>query len=214
MKIAKNIGHTVTILSFDPGTANLGYAAIVGNAQTSEVRVGNYFGVFKTNKWLDGSEVAVRERIDALGTDVSTLIKDVKPTFIAMEDFVEQGKRVGKTYKEMSYLTEHLRLVCRSLGYEVVIYANGIWKRKTLKATNASKIQVQHYIKHTVQDTEKILKSPDHVWDSVGIGYCRWLDYLSKVRGNDHGTENTSTSSVSIPNGPRRLPKRTRVPTS
>jgi len=173
----------VTILAFDPGTANLGYATLYCDSRTSEARIGEYYGVFRTSKLNNGTEVLIRDRIDALGASIRVLIRDVKPDFIAMEDFVEQGKFVGKTYKEMSYLTEHLRLVCREMGYEVTIYPNGIWKKKTLNATNASKLQVQHYIRCKVLGVECLQKQPDHVWDSVGIGYCRWLDYLKEFRG-------------------------------
>ena len=174
---------TVTILAFDPGTANLGYALLSCDLRTSEVRIGEYYGVFRTSKMNNGTEVPIRERIDTLGAQVRLLIRSINPSFVAMEDFVEQGKFVGKTYKEMSYLTEHLRLVCRDMGYEVTIYPNGIWKKKTLNATNASKLQVQHYIRCKVLGVECLQRQPDHVWDSVGIGYCRWLDYLKEHRG-------------------------------
>ena len=172
----------VKILAFDPGTANLGYAPLYCNTATSEARIREYYGVFKTSKRTrTEEEVSIRERIDALGNNVSALIRAVNPDFIAMEDFVEQGKFVGKIYKEMSYLTEHLRLVCRKMGYEVTIYPNGVWKKKTLNATNASKLQVQHYINRKVLGAELLLKEPDHVWDSVGIAYCRWLDCLKEI---------------------------------
>lgn len=170
-----------SILSFDPGTANLGYSLLSCNPKTSEARITEHFGVFKTNKWDGEEEIPIRDRIDTLGTSVDLLIRSTNPSYIAMEDFVEQGKFVGKTYKEMAYLTEHLRLVCGRLGYDVMIYPNGIWKKKTLNAKNASKLQVQHYIRCKVLGVEALQKEPDHVWDSVGIGYCRWLDYLREI---------------------------------
>lgn len=172
----------VTILAFDPGTSNLGYSVLQGNPRTLAIGVTEYYGVFRTNKWDKGEEVPIRERIDQLGEDIKGLILTSKPELIALEDFVEQGKRVGKTYKEMSYLTEHMRLVCRTLGHEATIYSNGVWKKKTLNASSASKAQVQHYVSHKVINAHRLLKAPDHVWDSVGIGYCRWLDYLAEKR--------------------------------
>ena len=177
------IAKTVSILAFDPGTANLGYMVLRGNPKTSEVQVTSSYGVFRTNKWVKGVEALPRDRLDILGTYIRALINVSKPDFIAMEDFVEQGKRVGKTYKEMSYLIEHLRLMCRAEGYEATIYSNGAWKKKTLGATNASKIQVQHFVRCKIKGTECLSSEPDHVWDSAGIGYCRWLDFLVELRG-------------------------------
>lgn len=210
----KKSATEVVILSFDPGTSNLGYAELRGNPMTSEALIGDYFGVFKTNKWEDGEEVLMRNRIDVLGKCVKNLVTVVKPDLIAMEDFIEQGKRVGKTYKEMASLTEHLRLVFRELGHEAMIYNNGLWKKKTLGATNASKVQVQHYVKHKIANADELLhKKPDHVWDSAGIGYCRWLDYLKENRGNTYECRNSGARVVTSieANGSRRLLKRARA---
>lgn len=96
---------------------------------------------------------------------------------MAMEDFIEQGKYVGKTYKEMAFLIEHIRMVCRQKGYEITIYENGEWKNRTLKAARANKAQVIHYVSNKLPNTRELLKKcPDHVWDSVGIGLCKFLE--------------------------------------
>jgi Holliday junction resolvasome RuvABC endonuclease subunit len=174
----------IKILAFDPGTANLGYAALTGTIQnslsSSEVHLAKYFGVLKTSKWADTKEVLLSDRLDILGTMTKKLINEVKPDYIAMEDFTEQGKRVGKTYKEMAYLTEHLRLLARSLNTEATIYTNACWKKQTLKTGHASKIQVKHYVSNMIPEAANVLKNqPDHVWDSVGIAYCKWLEILN-----------------------------------
>jgi len=167
----------ITLLAFDPGTANMGYSVLVGNTATSEIHITNTIGVLNTSKRKDGVEVQVRDRIDHLGLSIQQIVEKVNPTDIVMEDFVEQGKFVGKTYKEMAFLTEHMRLLTRQLGLPATIYANGYWKKQTLGIMRASKLQVQHYIKHKLPEAATVLhKQPDHVWDSVGIGYCKWLE--------------------------------------
>lgn len=175
----------IKILAFDPGTANTGYATLTGNTSTSEVHLAPYFGVQKTAKRdTNGNEISIRERIDCLGVGMRTLITALTPTHIAMEDFVEQGKFVGKTYKEMAYLTEHMRLVGREMGLEVTIYANGYWKKQTMKSSGTTKEQVQHFVSHKLPEAKALfIKQPNHVWDSAGIGYCKWLEILSEGGG-------------------------------
>lgn len=170
----------VRILAFDPGTANMGYSTLNGDTKSNVVALGGaYFGVLKTSKWKEGSEVPIRERLDNLGLGARQLIHTVEPTHIVIEDFVEQGRRVGKTYKEMAFLIEHMRLLGRDFGIEVDIYANGYWKKQTMNAPHASKVQVQHFVAHRLPEAKQILKGqPDHVWDSVGIGYCKWLELV------------------------------------
>lgn len=168
-----------TILAFDPGTANMGYAVLEGDKSTSKIYITPTIGVLTTAKRANGKEIAIRDRIDHLSISIQQLVEKVNPTDIVMEDFVEQGKFVGKTYKEMAFLTEHMRLLSKQLGRPATIYANGYWKKQTLGIMRASKIQVQHYISRRLPEAATVLKKqPDHVWDAAGIGYCKWLEIL------------------------------------
>lgn len=179
----------ITILSFDPGTANLGYSLLRGDTDASTIQITDTLGVLNTSKYENGVELHIRERIDHLGLNITHLVEKVKPSCISMEDFVEQGRFVGKTYRDMAYLTEHLRMLTRDLGTPATIYPNGYWKKQTLGIMRASKKQVQHYISHKLPEAATLLaKQPDHVWDSVGIGYCMWLELL-KNKQNLGGTE-------------------------
>jgi Holliday junction resolvasome RuvABC endonuclease subunit len=120
---------------------------------------------------------SVRERIDHIGNRVKELIEVVHPTHIAIEDFTEQGKFVGTTYKEMAWLTEHFRMIGREVGIEVTLYENGVWKKKLMGASRVNKNQVQHFISHALPNSADHLKGrPDHVWDSVGVGLCKWKE--------------------------------------
>lgn len=169
----------VRILAFDPGTQNTGYAVLNGSLKTGKAELTKHFGVLKTTKH-DGE---IRERIDILGAGMKNLIDKLEPTHVAIEDFVEQGKFVGKTYKEMAFLIEHMRMAGRERGYEVSIYENGAWKKQTMRATRVNKTQVQHFISHKLPNAKKILnKQPDHVWDSVGIAYCEFLLLMQGVK--------------------------------
>jgi Holliday junction resolvasome RuvABC endonuclease subunit len=117
----------------------------------------------------------VRDRIDEIGNDFRTLVAEHQPDYIAIEDFTEQGKFVGKTYKEMAWLTEHFRLVGRELGLEVDVYENGYWKKELTGAMRLNKAQVQHYVSTRIPQARKELaKQPDHVWDAVAIGLCKF----------------------------------------
>lgn len=174
----------VRIIGLDPGTANTGYSFLIGNTDTRKIMLDGY-GLLKTDK-TDGE---VRDRIDMLGDGLRKLVVQSKPTHIALEDFTEQGKLVGKTYKEMSWLTEHFRMVGRELGVETAVYENEYWKRTLLKAGRANKEQVQHYVSHRLPESRVLLaRQPNHVWDSVAIGLCTF-DLLGRgepitYRGN------------------------------
>jgi Holliday junction resolvasome RuvABC endonuclease subunit len=190
----------VKILAFDPGTANMGYSELVGDTLTKKIVLTSVFGTLHTKKWDGDIELKIRDRIDDLGRQIRQGIEIAKPTHVAMEDFVEQGKLVGKTYKEMAYLTEHMRILTRELGVPATIYPNGDWKKKTMNARRATKQQVQHYVSHKLPETIILLaKEADHVWDSVGIGYCLWLDILdglnNRGNNNDEGTAKRSTNN-------------------
>lgn len=168
----------IRILALDPGTANMGYAVLEGIPIAKKLNTPPRivdFGVLKTKK-TDGT---IRERLDVLGYTVQDLLRKVTPDYFVFEDFVEQGKFVGKTYKEMAFLIEHLRLVGRGEGIPVTIYENAEWKKKTLKSAGVNKEQVQHYVSHKLPESILLLrKQPDHVWDSVAIGYCKWLELV------------------------------------
>lgn len=156
------------VLGVDPGTANTGYALLEGDQILT-------FGLLKTDT-TDGS---VRARIDMIGDALQKIIKEWAPSVLAVEDFTEQGKMVGKTYKEMSWLTEHFRLLGKFLGIQTVIYKNGEWKKRTLGIHRATKQQVQHYVGRHLPEAERILKkAPSHVWDAVGIALCARKHHL------------------------------------
>jgi len=162
--------ETVRILSFDMGTANTACSMIVGNLKYNTKGLSG-FRMIKTDK----SFGSVRDRIDYIGEEARKVIQQADPTHIAIEDFTEQGKFVGKTYKEMAWLTEHFRILGRELGYEVAIYENGYWKKVTMGAMRVNKQQVQHYVCTQLPEASTMLaRQPDHVWDSVGIGLCCW----------------------------------------
>lgn len=157
------------ILSFDPGTAETGWSLVEGTEK--ELRLTEHFGVVKTSK-EDGD---VRFRIDRIGHEMRRLIEELAPTHVVIEDFTEQGKRVGTTYKEMSWLIEHMRMVGREMDHVVTIYENAEWKQLAVGASRLNKDQVKHFVAHRVADAGVYLKGrPTHIWDSVGIGYAKY----------------------------------------
>lgn len=169
----------VSILGVDPGTANTGYSLLVGNLQEQNVQLHD-FGMWKTKKSEDFS---VRDRIDYLAAQYTGFIKSGEVTHIAIEDFTEQGKLVGKTYKEMSWLVEHLRIAGRTLGIPTYVYENAEWKRILLRARQANKNQVMHYVRiHVPGAADRLPGQPNHVWDSVAIGYCLFKQLCVRAR--------------------------------
>lgn len=156
----------IRVLGIDPGTQNTGYAFVDQTLKGKEIPS---YGLIKTTK-ADGE---VRERIELIGQKMSAIITTYTPDIIAVEDFTEQGKKTGKCYKEMSWLVEHLRMIGKYAGTEVVIYKNAEWKRYTLGIRHANKKQVMHYVGRMVPKAQELLKGkPDHIWDSVGIALC------------------------------------------
>lgn len=170
----------VRILGFDPGTANTGYALLQGDIPSKVVELTNHFGVLRTKK-EDGD---IRSRIDQLGSDMKKLIAQLQPAHVVIEDFVEQGKLVGKTYKEMAFLIEHMRLAGREMGYEVTIYENGEWKKIAIGAYRLNKEQVKHFVAHNVKNAKEFLgsRTATHVWDSVGIAYAKYKQLQGELR--------------------------------
>lgn len=157
------------ILGIDPGTANTGYGVV---QKTSKGYSLVAYGLIRTTP----KEGDVRERIDRIGEHLANIITEFQPDVIAIEDFTEQGKLVGKTYKEMSWITEHFRMLCKQFGYEALILKNGEWKKKTLGIMRANKKQVMHYVGRMIPKAKELLKTEkDHVWDSVGIALCAGL---------------------------------------
>ena len=173
------ISH-VRILSFDTGTANTGYSVLDGDVPSRSIRLFSS-GMIRTKKTSEGPS-DVRARIDYIGEQFKALVKQFKPSHVVCEDFTEQGKYVGKTYKEMAWMTEHFRLLGREMGYDVIIYENGYWKKKTLGAARASKKQVDHYVRHKLAGMLPD-KMSVHIIDSIGIGLCLWKEILD--RGNE-----------------------------
>lgn len=165
----------VKILAFDPGTANCGFGCLEGDE--TDVRATRVFGVIRTKK-ADGD---VRKRIDIIGERAKSLISDVNPTHIVIEDYTEQGIRSGKNYKELAWLTEHLRLVARGMGYEPTIYENRAWKKIALGVGHTNKQQVKHYVRHAIPNIELLLnRAPDHVWDAFGMALAKRKELLTK----------------------------------
>lgn len=162
----------VRILSFDPGTANMGYGVIEGNTITKVVELTSHYGVLKTTK-ADGD---IRARVDKLGRKIALLLEALEVHYVVIEDYTEQGVRSGTTYKDMSILIEHMRMVCRAHGFEASIYTNSEWKRIAMGRGGLNKRQIQHFVKHTVKGVEKLgSRAVDtHVWDVVGIGYAKF----------------------------------------
>lgn len=169
----------IRILSLDTGTANTAYAFLIGDLKAINLHT---FGMVKTTKKENGIEVPVRERIDRIGSRLISITEMLNPTHVAFEDFTEQGKFIGKTYKEMAWLTEHLRMLFKELGHEPSIFENGYWKKQLMGAMRVNKHQVQHYVSHRLPKTKVLLANqPDHVWDSIGVGLCQ---YKLLQRGN------------------------------
>jgi Holliday junction resolvasome RuvABC endonuclease subunit len=165
----------LTILGIDPGTANTGYAIIQGDTHTGKASLGS-FGVWQTTK---ASGLTVRDRIDSLADQYADLIRISGVQMVSVEDFTEQGRRVGKTYKDMAWLVENLRITGRTLGVPVYIYKNAEWKRIIMHAGQATKRQVQHFVSHNIAGAERLRGFPDHVWDAAAIGYCLfWQRHL------------------------------------
>lgn len=167
-----------SVLSFDLGTANTGFTLLKANRGESDklchpalIYIADC-GMIKTKK-LEGGSSEVRERIDEIGKEFLKLVRDYAPTYIAIEDFTEQGKIVGKTYKEMSWLTEHFRLLGRTFAQDVSVYENGDWKKILMGASRLTKAQVQHCVRHKIMNSEVLDKFPDHVWDAAGIGLAK-----------------------------------------
>lgn len=168
----------VVIVGFDPGTKNTGYGALLCDTKTKQAVI-NGFGMIRTSK-KDGD---VRDRVDSIGEQVDHVMKTLQGGHIAIEDYTSQGKRAktsGKTSQDMSFLIEHFRMLGRMKGYEVTIYPNAYWKKKTLGIGGANKQQVIHYVTWKLPEAKNMLqKQPDHVWDSVGIAYCKWLELIN-----------------------------------
>ena len=159
------------ILAADPGTANLGYAVLAGSLSAKMPTVVTC-GVLKSAP-IDGD---LRKRLDLLGAEVVGLVTEWQPGFFVMEDFVDQGKYVGSTYRDMIALTEHLRVVV-GMHVPVTIYPNKHWKLHTLKCVGVNKQQVQHYVSHKLPEAERVLRGkPSHIFDSVCIGLCKWYE--------------------------------------
>jgi Holliday junction resolvasome RuvABC endonuclease subunit len=200
----------VKICGIDPGLEHTGIAFLEGDTETKKVRLlPDIFGVLETRKWVDKTKTEAftdRERADWLGQEIMRMVAEIEPAAMVVEDFVFMGKR-GGAGSQMPMLVEHLRMTGRQMGYEVVIYANGDWKAKTLKCRTANKLQVEHYIKRQLPGIEKQLgKQPDHVWDAIGLAYCKWLDIIHD-RGNTDGTAGSKRAGKTVGNslGKRKM---------
>lgn len=156
------------ILGIDPGTANTGYAVLECGTDPPTLIA---YGMIRTTP-KDGT---VRERIDFIGQEIEKVIAEYQPDIFAIEDFTEQGTHAGKQYKEMAWLTEHFRMLGRQLGFEVLIFKNAEWKKKTLGIGRATKKQVMHFVNRNIRGAQLLKGKPDHVWDSAGVAYCASL---------------------------------------
>lgn len=163
----------VRILSFDPGTANMGWSYIEGNLSTFEVTATEYFGVVKTT--MDDGDF--RQRIDILGEWLKIILYTHQPTHVAIEDFTEQGVQTGTTYKIMATLIENMRMVCRGLGHEADIMTNAEWKKIATGSKGLNKDQVKHFVSHKIPGAKEHYKgrTATHVWDACGVGYAKFM---------------------------------------
>lgn len=163
----------VRILAFDPGTANMGYAVLEGNIKENWLRLEGG-GVIGTTK----AHGDIRERVDRLGELVVGNIEAAKPSHIVIEDFIEQGVKSGTTYRDMSILIEHMRMLCRFEGFEATIYTNAEWKVLASGVRGLNKKQVQHLVKHNIEGTERLgdRQIDTHIWDCAGIGYAKFKE--------------------------------------
>lgn len=168
----------VRILGIDPGTESTGWSVLNGWDEfkdIQDIRI-EQFGVMKTKK-ADGD---LRKRVDMLGEQLTEIIKAECITHVAFEDFVQQGVRAGMVLYDMATLLEHFRMVSRSHSIEPRIYPNAEWKQRTLGSRQPNKKQVQHYVTNKLPEAARLLQGqPDHVWDSVGIGYCLWKELIA-----------------------------------
>lgn len=157
------------ILGIDPGTAHTGFSVIQHTSEGYDLIT---YGLIRTSP-KDGD---VRNRIDYIGKCLEHIIAKFNPDVIALEDFTEQGKLVGKRYKEMAWITEHFRTLFTQLGYKTLVLKNGEWKKRTLGIMRANKKQVMHYVGRIIPKSKELLKNAkDHVWDSIGIAICASL---------------------------------------
>jgi Holliday junction resolvasome RuvABC endonuclease subunit len=194
----------VRILGYDPGTAFTGYA-LVGGSIGKSVELLPDFGVIKTTK-ADGD---VRTRIDMIGNQVRDHIQELRPTHVAIEDFVEQGVDAGTTYKDMATLIEHLRMVCRYNGIEATIYPNAEWKKIAVGTKGLNKKQIQHFVSHRLPKASELLtgRTATHVWDSAGIAYAKYIELNG---GNYNGQNQRNKSNIELPqrSGHTRISRR------
>lgn len=163
------------IIGIDPGTENFGYALLEGSINAQEpdrsTCVLRDCGVWKSG----ASEGDVRTRIDRLTGRLHGYRQQVAAAYIASEDFTEQGRAVGKTYKEMSWLTESIRQLGREPGVTVDLYENADWKQFLMGARQATKQMVQHYIRHSFPQASEVLNGfPDHTWDAAAIACTKF----------------------------------------
>lgn len=162
------------LLGLDPGLTSTGWGLLENG------RVTDHYGVILSEKWRDKKkqeEVPTRERIDDISLQIHRLLVDHKPDVVVMEDFVFFGNR-GRVTSIMPALIESIRILCRTLGVDCEIYANGTWKRILLKNHQANKNQVQHFIHRKLQlDTEQWdhLDRGGHIRDSYALAYTHWL---------------------------------------
>lgn len=171
------------ILGIDPGLANTGWAILEGDLQTKTIRATSEFGVIKTVKWRDKKakiQFHDRDRLDYIADEFRKITENNSPQHIVIEDFVFFGNR-GATTSIMPVLIETLRMQGRALGYEVVILANGSWKKMLLKNHVANKNQVQHYVHRALGLDTKIWDKQDpggHIRDAMALALTQWA-YLT-----------------------------------
>jgi len=161
----------VRILAFDPGTASTGWGIYEGNISSGELRFIDG-GVIESSKVVGD----IRKRVDRIGGSVKMLIQALAPTHVTIEDYTEQGVASGTTYKDMSILIEHMRMICRIEGYEASIRTNAEWKRIAVGTGGLNKTQIQHFVKHHVKGIEVLgsRKKDTHIWDTAGIAYAEF----------------------------------------
>lgn len=177
----------ISLLGLDPGLANTGWALLEGDTVTGLIKATEHYGVIKTVKWRDKGkkiELPTRDRLDLIALEIQKLIAEHEPTYVVMEDFVYFGNK-GATTSTMPVLIETIRMLSKQMGYEAIIFANGVWKKILLKNHVANKNQVQHCIHRRLNLDTKTWDKLDkggHIRDAMSLALTQWEFVTSRAK--------------------------------
>jgi Holliday junction resolvasome RuvABC endonuclease subunit len=125
----------------------------------------------------------MRQRLDQISNDITKLVAEVEPKYVAMEDFVYYGNR-GQTTSSMPVLIENIRMLGKGMGYDVAIYTNAYWKSILLKNHTADKHQVEHRVHMLLNLDAAIWNKSDpktHMRDAMAIALTFWQLHTHKA---------------------------------